>query len=50
VRGDLLWKLARFDEARAEFARAAGLARNGRERELLLRRAAACEGGTARLP
>ena len=50
VRGDLLWKLARFDEARAEFARAAGLARNGRERELLLRRAAACKGGTARLP
>ena len=50
VRGDLLWKLARFDEARAEFARAARLARNGRERELLLGRAAACEGGTARLP
>ena len=39
VRGDLLAKLGRFDEARAEFERAAGLARNGRERELLLDRA-----------
>jgi len=42
VRGDLLAKLGRNDEARAEFARAASLARNGRERELLLGRAAAC--------
>jgi RNA polymerase sigma factor (sigma-70 family) len=40
VRGDLMEKLGRFDEARAEFARAAGLARNQRERELMLRRAA----------
>jgi len=42
VRGDLLEKLGRFEEARTEFARAAALAQNGRERELLLRRAAAC--------
>lgn len=42
VRGDLLEKLGRFDEARTEFARAAALAQNGRERDLLLRRAAAC--------
>ena len=39
VRGDLLFKLGRFDEARAEFKRAAGLANNKREREMLLRRA-----------
>ena len=36
VRGDLLGKLGRFDEARAEFERAASLTRNARERELLL--------------
>jgi RNA polymerase sigma factor (sigma-70 family) len=42
VRGDLLTKLGRFDEARAELERAAGLTRNARERELLLERAAAC--------
>jgi RNA polymerase sigma factor (sigma-70 family) len=35
VRGDLLAKLGRFDEARAEFARAARLTQNARERELL---------------
>ena len=40
VRGDLLDKLGRFAEARAEFERAAGLTRNGREREVLLERAA----------
>ncbi|MFF4798143.1 RNA polymerase sigma factor [Streptomyces sp. NPDC001351] len=40
VRGDLLARLGRRDEAREEFVRAAGLARNERERELLLRRAA----------
>ncbi|RPF35660.1 RNA polymerase sigma factor [Streptomyces sp. TLI_185] len=40
VRGDLLARLGRTDEAREEFVRAAGLARNERERELLLRRAA----------
>ena len=42
VRGDLLAKLGRHDEARAEFERAASLTRNARERELLLGRAAAC--------
>jgi RNA polymerase sigma factor (sigma-70 family) len=41
VRGDLLAKLGRHDEARAEFARAASLTRNSRERDLLLERAAA---------
>jgi RNA polymerase sigma factor (sigma-70 family) len=40
VRGDLLQKLGRFDEARAEFERAATLTRNEREREVLLERAA----------
>ena len=45
VRGDLLEKLGRFAEARHEFARAAGLTRNARERTLLLGRAAGC--GTA---
>jgi RNA polymerase sigma factor (sigma-70 family) len=39
VRGDLLAKLGRNDEARAEFKRAAELAGNARERELLLTRA-----------
>jgi RNA polymerase sigma-70 factor (ECF subfamily) len=42
VRGDLLLKLGRFDEARGEFGRAAALTRNARERQLLLDRAAAC--------
>jgi len=42
VRGDLLAKLGRFDEARPEFERAASLTRNARERELLRERAAAC--------
>ncbi|HTA21655.1 MAG TPA: DUF6596 domain-containing protein, partial [Polyangia bacterium] len=42
VRGDLLAKLGRNAEARAEFERAAGLARNAREKTLLLARAAAC--------
>jgi predicted RNA polymerase sigma factor len=41
VRGDLLEKLGRDAEAREEFSRAAALTRNARERELLLRRAAA---------
>jgi len=45
VRGDLLAKLGRLDEARQEFERAASLTRNGRERTLLLVRAAACERG-----
>jgi RNA polymerase sigma-70 factor (ECF subfamily) len=42
VRGDLLAKLGRLDEARAELERAASLTRNARERELLLDRATAC--------
>lgn len=42
VRGDLLAKLGRRDEARGEFERAASLTRNARERTLLLARAAAC--------
>jgi predicted RNA polymerase sigma factor len=47
VRGDLLRKLGRFDEARAEFERAAALTRNGRERDLMLERARACADGSA---
>ncbi len=43
VRADLLAKLGRNDEARAEWLRAAGLALNERERALLLERAAALE-------
>lgn len=42
VRGDLLSKLGRFDEARAEFEKAAALTRNTRERQLLLDRAKSC--------
>jgi RNA polymerase sigma-70 factor, ECF subfamily len=42
VRGDLLVKLGRSDEAHAEFERAAALAGNARDRALLLERAAAC--------
>jgi RNA polymerase sigma factor (sigma-70 family) len=45
VRGDLLEKLGRFDEARTEFSRAAGLTQNARDRKLLLGRAAACGSG-----
>ena len=47
VRGDLLRKLGRRVEARAEFERAASLARNTRERDLLLSRAAACQAETS---
>jgi RNA polymerase sigma factor (sigma-70 family) len=47
VRGDLLAKLGRSDEARAEFERAATLTRNARERELLLVRASACARGSS---
>jgi RNA polymerase sigma factor (sigma-70 family) len=43
VRADLLMKLKRFAEARAEFERAASMTRNSRERDLLLDRARACE-------
>jgi RNA polymerase sigma-70 factor (ECF subfamily) len=46
VRGDLLAKLDRRDEARVEFERAAALTRNARERDLLLARAAACTADT----
>lgn len=42
VRADLLKKLGRLSEAQAEFARAASLAQNSRERMLLLTRAASC--------
>lgn len=42
VRGDLLFKLGRMDEARAEFERAAEMTRNERERGLLRERAASC--------
>jgi RNA polymerase sigma factor (sigma-70 family) len=42
VRGDLLAKLGRFSEARADFERAAALAGNARDRTLMLERAAAC--------
>ena len=42
VRGDLLVKLGRIEEARRELERAAGLAQNARERELLLARAKVC--------
>src|SRR5262249_34984396 len=47
VRGDLLEKLGRRSEARAEFERAASLMKNARERALLLERARACEDGEA---
>jgi RNA polymerase sigma factor (sigma-70 family) len=48
VRGDLLFKLGRLDEAREEFERAAALTGNARESELLRQRAEACgEGVTA---
>ncbi len=40
VRGDLLAKLSRFDVAHAEFERAASIAENLRERDLLLHRVA----------
>ena len=42
VRGDLLFKAGRTDEARSEFERAASLARNSRDRTLLLERASRC--------
>ena len=45
VRGDLLGKLGRHEEAREEFRRAAELTQNARERELLLRRAAGQDRG-----
>jgi predicted RNA polymerase sigma factor len=44
ARGDLLARLGRLDEARAEFQRAAALTQNARQREQLLARAAECAG------
>jgi RNA polymerase sigma factor (sigma-70 family) len=49
VRGDLLERLGRFEEARAEFSHAASLAHNARERRLLLERMAACDVHSVRL-
>lgn len=46
MRGDLLAKLGRQGEARAELERAASLTRNARERKLLLERVAACANTT----
>jgi predicted RNA polymerase sigma factor len=46
VRGDLLAKLGRLNEARDELERAASLTRNARERGLLLERARACSHGS----
>jgi RNA polymerase sigma factor (sigma-70 family) len=48
VRGDLLRKLGRLAEARAEFERAAALTRNARERDLMLERARTCADGSSR--
>jgi RNA polymerase sigma factor (sigma-70 family) len=48
VRGDLLAKLGRMDEAQVEFERAASLTRNERERTLLLGRAAECAAPASR--
>jgi predicted RNA polymerase sigma factor len=42
VRGELLSRLGRFDEARVEFENAAALTGNGRERTMLLERARVC--------
>ncbi|HEX2188824.1 MAG TPA: RNA polymerase sigma factor [Longimicrobiaceae bacterium] len=47
VRGDLLARLGRPEEARAEFERAASLTQNAKERELLLGRARECAGPAA---
>ena len=49
VRGDLLFKLERYEEARDEFQRAAGMTRNAQEKALLSARAATCETRTAAL-
>jgi predicted RNA polymerase sigma factor len=43
VRGDFLFKLGRFAEAKVEFERAAELTGNTREKKLLRDRAAACQ-------
>ncbi len=49
VRGDLLERLGRFEEARAEYSHAASLASNARERSLLLERMAACDRQSIRI-
>jgi RNA polymerase sigma factor (sigma-70 family) len=49
VRGDLLMKLQRYEEAAAELRRAAELAGNARDRALLLDRVAACERATGKI-
>ena len=49
VRGDLLQKLGRFEDARAAFAAAAELAGNRRERDLMLRRAAEAAASASKL-
>jgi RNA polymerase sigma-70 factor, ECF subfamily len=49
VRGDLLFKLGRLPEARAEFERAASLTRNARERGVLAARAAECAASASSL-
>jgi RNA polymerase sigma-70 factor, ECF subfamily len=49
VRGDLLERLGRIEEARAEFSHAASLAGNARERDLLLGRMAACDPHATRV-
>lgn len=50
VRGDLLAKVGRRDEAREQFERAAAMTRNERERQLLLRRAAECAAPAGEQP
>jgi len=49
VRGDFLFKLGRFEEAQAEFQRAATLTQNARERELLLERAQKCAAASGEI-
>jgi RNA polymerase sigma-70 factor (ECF subfamily) len=49
VRGDLLERLGRLEEARAEFSHAASLTSNARERRLLLERMAACDPNANRI-
>ena len=49
VRGDLLKKLGRLAEARAEFERAAALTRNAREREMMLDRVKECAASGSQL-
>ena len=45
VRGELLRKLRRFEDARVEFEKAASMTRNERERQLLMERARGCGNG-----